>query len=182
MFPSIFYTSRWKICIILKVGQVKKFGYVQPSRMFHVDGLVQGCSNSIANAVKLLQFCTKPSMYWYILLQKIDLMETDDRHFIYILKCIFNEKMLEFIWKCRWNVFLSKRSHFAVFPWPKWRQHRHNDVTWASWQITGNSLFRAITKKIQSSTFVALCEDRFPSPRGQKCGKCFYIVTSSYLT
>ena len=29
----------------------------------HVDGLVQDCSNSTANAVELLQFCTKPSMY-----------------------------------------------------------------------------------------------------------------------
>ena len=28
----------------------------------HVDGLVQDCSNSIANAMELLQSCTKPSM------------------------------------------------------------------------------------------------------------------------
>ena len=26
----------------------------------HIDGLVQDCSNSIANAVELLQLCTKP--------------------------------------------------------------------------------------------------------------------------
>ena len=30
----------------------------------HFDGLVQDCSNSIANALELLQFCTKPSI-WY---------------------------------------------------------------------------------------------------------------------
>ena len=29
---------------------------------YHVDGLVQDCSNSIANALELLQSCTKPSM------------------------------------------------------------------------------------------------------------------------
>ena len=29
----------------------------------HVDGLVQDCSNSIANTLELLQSCTKPSMY-----------------------------------------------------------------------------------------------------------------------
>ena len=29
--------------------------------MNHTDGLVQDCSNSIANALELLQFCTKPS-------------------------------------------------------------------------------------------------------------------------
>ena len=28
----------------------------------HVDGLVQNCSNSIANALELLQSCAKPSM------------------------------------------------------------------------------------------------------------------------
>ena len=34
------------------------------SRIQHVDGLVQNCSNSIANALELLQSCTKPSMSW----------------------------------------------------------------------------------------------------------------------
>ena len=29
----------------------------------HFDGLVQDCSNSIANALELLQSCTKPSIY-----------------------------------------------------------------------------------------------------------------------
>ena len=29
----------------------------------YVDGLVQDCSNSIANALELLQSCTKSSMY-----------------------------------------------------------------------------------------------------------------------
>ena len=28
-----------------------------------MDGLVQDCSNSIANALELLQSCTKPSNY-----------------------------------------------------------------------------------------------------------------------
>ena len=32
----------------------------------HVDGLVQDCSNSIANALELLQSCTKPSMLLWI--------------------------------------------------------------------------------------------------------------------
>ena len=30
--------------------------------MNDIDGLVQDCSNSIANALELLQPCTKPSM------------------------------------------------------------------------------------------------------------------------
>ena len=32
----------------------------------HIDGLLQDCSNSIANALELLQSCTKPSMCTYI--------------------------------------------------------------------------------------------------------------------
>ena len=30
--------------------------------VIHIDGLVQDCSNSIANAMELLQSCTKPSI------------------------------------------------------------------------------------------------------------------------
>ena len=30
--------------------------------LHHVNGLVQDCSNSIANTLELLQSCTKPSM------------------------------------------------------------------------------------------------------------------------
>ena len=29
----------------------------------HIDGLVQDCSNSIANALELLQSCAKPLIY-----------------------------------------------------------------------------------------------------------------------
>ena len=29
----------------------------------HIDGLAQDCSNSIANALELLQFCTKPLIW-----------------------------------------------------------------------------------------------------------------------
>ena len=31
--------------------------------MSNIDGLVQDCSNSIANALELLQSCTKPLTY-----------------------------------------------------------------------------------------------------------------------
>ena len=31
--------------------------------MDYIDGLVKDCSNSIANALDLLQYCAKPSMY-----------------------------------------------------------------------------------------------------------------------
>ena len=41
-------------CIVIKFKDVA-----------NIDGLVQDCSNSIANALDLLQSCTKP-LIWYI--------------------------------------------------------------------------------------------------------------------
>ena len=41
------------------------------SAQYDIDGLVQGCSNSIANALELLQSCTKP-LTWYCILQGND--------------------------------------------------------------------------------------------------------------
>ena len=40
-------------------SQNANIGWAWP---FHVDGLVQDCSNSIANALELLQSCPKPSI------------------------------------------------------------------------------------------------------------------------
>ena len=42
-------------------GRVSTIGFPIPVRL-HTDGLVQDCSNSIANALELLQSCTKPSI------------------------------------------------------------------------------------------------------------------------
>ena len=39
--------------------------YLKIFNIFHIGGLVQDCSNSIANALELLQSCTKPSL-WFI--------------------------------------------------------------------------------------------------------------------
>ena len=36
----------------------------QVCTIIHINGLVQDCSNSIANALELLQSCTKPSIYF----------------------------------------------------------------------------------------------------------------------
>ena len=33
--------------------------------IWHIDGLVQDCSISIANALELLQSCAKPSIWWH---------------------------------------------------------------------------------------------------------------------
>ena len=46
------------------------FESIHRSLMIHIDGLVQDCSNSTANALELLQSYTKPSIYalanWFI--------------------------------------------------------------------------------------------------------------------
>ena len=48
-----------KIVIIVRGHKVDKF---QP----HIDGLLQDCSNSIADTLELLQSCTKTSIYTYM--------------------------------------------------------------------------------------------------------------------
>ena len=39
------------------------FDNIAHKGLFHIDGLVQDGSKSIANALELLQYCTKPSMW-----------------------------------------------------------------------------------------------------------------------
>ena len=33
--------------------------------LHHIEDLVQDCTNSIANALELVQSCTKPSVWWH---------------------------------------------------------------------------------------------------------------------
>ena len=52
----------WKIFSIIFTNlQITVLPFV---KLEHLDGLVQDCSNSIANALELLQSCTKPSTLW----------------------------------------------------------------------------------------------------------------------
>ena len=51
------------IYIYYRAAEIKEIlleKYQQPD----IDGLVQHWSNSTAKALRLLQFCTKPSIYW----------------------------------------------------------------------------------------------------------------------
>ena len=51
--------------------------YIYQYAIYHIDGLVQDCSNSIANTLKLLQSCTKPSIYWnYIKIIKVTILNS----------------------------------------------------------------------------------------------------------
>ena len=55
--------------ILLPSVDVLAFSFVIYIYMFiyiYIDGLVQDCSNSIANELELLQSCTKPSIYIYM--------------------------------------------------------------------------------------------------------------------
>ena len=49
--------------MIINTGKAKNAFNFQ----YDTDGLVQDCSNSFANALELLQSCTKPSIYLVIL-------------------------------------------------------------------------------------------------------------------
>ena len=55
------FDSTWNIYILVYVYQDKTCHWVPD--WLHVDGLVENCSNSIANALELLQSSTKLSMY-----------------------------------------------------------------------------------------------------------------------
>ena len=55
--PLVTPASMW----VASLGNQGKYGHWDNS-VLHVDGLVQDCSNSIANALELLQSCAKPSM------------------------------------------------------------------------------------------------------------------------
>ena len=53
-----------KIITVMKfVFQKKERLSGCPEEVWHIDGLVQNCSNSIANALELVQSCTKPLIY-----------------------------------------------------------------------------------------------------------------------
>ena len=43
----------------------KTYHYLTKDMLYHVYGLAQACSNSIANALELLQSCAKPLMYTF---------------------------------------------------------------------------------------------------------------------
>ena len=43
-------------------GEKNACTFIRAHIYTHIDGLVQNCSNSIANALELLQYCTKPSI------------------------------------------------------------------------------------------------------------------------
>ena len=48
----------WIVCFKMNINSVQ---------CYHINGLVQDCSNSIANTLELLQSCTKPSTWWFSL-------------------------------------------------------------------------------------------------------------------
>ena len=75
-----FWISKWYVMTsVLPIDRLRSYSI----RQCNIDGLVQDCSNSIANALELLQSCTKPST-WYCMQQKNDLIKlsTNKRHSI----------------------------------------------------------------------------------------------------
>ena len=87
----------------------------RPFSMFsghYFDGLVQNCSNSIANALELPQSCTKPSIF---------VMKFTPVHVVMISICInlFTSFDLVSISKIKWH---SHRDDKLIFPSDSWRR------------------------------------------------------------
>ena len=91
-------------------------------RMIYIDGLVQDCSISIANALEILPSCTKPSIYIHqrtrsslvqiIIWINYDVLSIDTLSFE-LLRTNFNEisfKMQKFSAR---KMFLNNGSHFV---------------------------------------------------------------------
>ena len=58
-----------------------------PWTKYNINGLVQDCSNSIADAPELLQSCTKPSILSYLIYL---IYIISDRDLSYTVKCRYN--------------------------------------------------------------------------------------------
>ena len=54
--------------MLWRLSATSSFATIKTFLRSHVDGLMQDCSNSIANALELVQFCTQPPMctYWVL--------------------------------------------------------------------------------------------------------------------
>ena len=55
-------SGQWSLRLVNRVSITSD---VLHNFQVYVEGLVQDCSNSIANALELLQSCTEPSMYFF---------------------------------------------------------------------------------------------------------------------
>ena len=59
--------NQWQICHLITMKLMVKWSIaadvLRPKAPKHIDCLVQDCSNSIADALELLQSCTKPLIY-----------------------------------------------------------------------------------------------------------------------
>ena len=59
-FTHIFQECNCPSSSEVSLKDMSKINWYLTTTNHHIDGLVQDCSNSIANALELLQSCTKP--------------------------------------------------------------------------------------------------------------------------
>ena len=76
-----------------------------PSGWFHIDGWVQDCSDPIANAMDLLQSCTKPSIYRCLLINIENILVGIRRSYDSLFSRVGFPILL------RWNLYIK------VGPW-----------------------------------------------------------------
>ena len=89
----------------------------------HSNGLVQDCSNSIANALELLQFCTKPSIcFWSHFV--VYLLANESRSFYFLITAphfSLSQNIL-LILCCFWDHSIFYVTNFAFFSQHLWVQ------------------------------------------------------------
>ena len=79
---------------------------IDPVTPEYLDDLMQDCSDSIANALELLQSCTKPSICYLYGSVKFNSILQNNGHFADIFKSIFLIKSAFFGQKFRRSLFL----------------------------------------------------------------------------
>ena len=75
------------ICKLLKFVLIGSSSNINET---YIDGLVQDCSNSIANALELLQSCTKPSIYSPNIMDAL----LQQLQFLYFIRVLYSETCL----------------------------------------------------------------------------------------
>ena len=88
-----------RIWVNIASGKGNKLPTEQMLTNHHIDGLVQHCSNSIANALELLQSCTKPSMWSHVVFTWRQFHRKRSNPYLHTVDVVFTLFYLIWVWK-----------------------------------------------------------------------------------
>ena len=91
----------WLLCIIKNSPLIWQNPYIESGPYGYFNGLVKDCSNSIADALELLQSCTKPSIIshcvWSLKLGNISLICINGCQYWGCVIYLCNDKIVSYI-------------------------------------------------------------------------------------